>query len=461
MKKRIGILFLVLVLAGGAGAGIWYFRFRGNTGSSSEDAVFVDSVGVITGLSASDGTLNRFSGVIEPQKTVSVQIASGMTVKETYVTVGQEVKVGDKLFAYDTEDAQDSITQLEIDIENEEISIESAEAQITQLEKERDKVSGDEKLSYTTQIMTTQNSIKRSEYTIKSKQAEMESLKKQIANAVVTSEQQGVIKTINSSLASSDTESDMSDYSSTEDSSAYITIMATGDYLVKGKINEQNMSQIMEGEPVIVHSRVDESLTWKGTISSIDKDNSSTNQSSSYYYSDNSSMTSSSTYPFYVELESSDGLMLGQHVYIVMDEGQEDDRDGMWLEDYYFITDEDGAVTPYVWAADANDRLEKRKITFGDYDDELMMYEIVDGLTVDDYIAFPGDDLEEGLPVTRNVDQVSSYSDDDYLDDSYYDDSYYDDEYDDDSYEGLGIEGAFMDAYDDVDFGEDWIEDEE
>ncbi len=36
--------------------------------------------------------------------------------------------------------------------------------------------------------------------------------------------------------------------------------------------------------------------------------------------------TSSSTYPFYVTLDSSDGLMLGQHVYIEMDEGQEERR---------------------------------------------------------------------------------------------------------------------------------------
>lgn len=455
MKKRIGIILLVLVLAAGAGAGIWYFKFRGNgSRASSDDAVFVDSVGAITGLSSVNGTLNRFSGVIEPQKTVKVQLASGMKVKETYVSVGQEVQVGTKLFAYDTEEAQDSITQLEIDIENEDISIESAQAQIKQLEKEREKVSGDEKLAYTTQIMTTENSIKRSEYTKKSKQAEMESLKKQIANAVVTSEQQGIIKSINDSQ-NTDSDSDLMDMTSSEDNSAFITIMATGEYRVKGKINEQNMAQIMEGAPVIVHSRVDESLTWRGTLTSIDKDNSSTNQSSGYYWgSSDSSLSNSSTYPFYVDLESSEGLMLGQHVYIVMDEGQEDERDGMWLYDAYLIADEEGSVTPYVWAAGKNDRLEKREVTLGEYDEELGQYEILDGLTVDDYIAFPDDGLEEGRAVTRNIDQVGGMNDgyeddwgDTYMEggsvddwgDSYIDDSYeggWDDEYlDGDSYE--------------------------
>ncbi len=418
MKKKAGIFLLILILAGGAAGGIWYFKFRGGIGTqSSEESVFADSVGMITGLTA-NGTQNRFSGVVEPQKTIKVELNSGMKVKETYVSVGDEVDVGTKLFSYDTDEAQDSITQLEIDIENSDISIESAQAQIKQLEKERSKASADEQLSYTTQIMTTENSIKRSEYEKKSKQAEMESLKKQIANAVVKSEQKGVIKSINNP----DDSGSASSMDSSEDSSAFITIMATGDYRVKGQINEQNMMQITEGAPVIVHSRVDESLTWSGTLTAIDRENGSSNQSAGMYYgSGDSSMTNSTLYPFYVDLDSSEGLMLGQHVYIVMDEGQEDLPDGMWLDEYYLITDEDGNVTPYVWAANEKDRLEKRKVTLGTYDEDLMKYEILDGLSEDDYIAFPAEELSEGMTVTRNTDQLSE-SMDSYEDDMEYDD---------------------------------------
>ena len=405
MKKKAGIVLLVLILAGGAAGGIWYFKYRGGTGAeSSEESVFADSVGMITGLTA-NGTQNRFSGVVEPQKTIKVELNSGMKVKETFVSVGDEVEVGTKLFSYDTDEAQDSITQLEIDIENADISIESSRAQIKQLEKERSKASADEQLSYTTQIMTTENSIKRSEYEKKSKQAEMESLKRQIANAVVKSEQKGVIKSINNPNSDSGS---MSSMDSSEDSSAFITIMATGDYRVKGQINEQNMMQITEGAPVIVHSRVDESLTWKGTLTAIDRENGSSSQSSGMFYGESdSSMTSSTSYPFYVDLDSSEGLMLGQHVYIVMDEGQEDIPDGMWLDEYYLITDEDGYVTPYVWAVNDKDRLEKREVTLGEYQEDLMKYEILDGLTEEDYIAFPTEELSEGMAVSKNTDQLS------------------------------------------------------
>lgn len=238
MKKKTGIAIAVIVVAAGAGAGAWY-HFKGSTGAgtTSADAVFVDSVGTITGLTGSDGLFSKFSGVVEPQKTEKIEVASGLKVKKAYVSVGDEVQVGTKLFSYDTDDAQDSITQLEIDIENYEISIKSYNSQVAQLEKERAKVSDNEKLSYTTQIMTTQNSIKRAEYEMKSKQAEMESLKKQIANADVTSPIQGIIKTINNS-ASGDDNSDTSSGldSGNGDNSAYMTIMATGNTGLKGKL---------------------------------------------------------------------------------------------------------------------------------------------------------------------------------------------------------------------------------
>ena len=450
MKKKAGIAVAVVVVAAGAGVGIWH-HFGAEKGSgSTSNAVFVDSVGTITGLTGSGGLFSKYSGVVEPQKTEKIQLTSGLTVKKNYVSVGDEVQVGTKLFSYDTDDAQDKITQLEIDIENYEISIKSSESQVAQLEKERAKVKDDEKLSYTTQIMTTQNNIKRYQYEMKSKQAEMENLKKQIANADVTSPIQGIIKSISSNTGgddSSDTSSSMN--SDNEDSSAYMTIMATGEYRIKGKINEQNMSEISEGMDMIVYSRVDETQTWKGTLTTIDKESNSSNSNSSYSFGDSgdSSMTSSSTYPFYVELDSSDGLMLGQHVYLMADNGQEDgeEEDGLWLEDYYFITDEDGAVTNYVWAVDANDKLEKREVSLGDFNDETFKYQILDGLTVDDYIAFPSDDCVEGAAVTRNAEDL--YDDTDDMDDG--DDGFTDlEDYEDGEDAGLTDLGDYEDGND-------------
>ena len=49
-----------------------------------------------------------------------------------------------------------------------------------------------------------------------------------------------------------------------------MTLLSTGHYRIKGTINEQNRTSLNEGDAVIVHSRVDENQTWKGTVSTID-----------------------------------------------------------------------------------------------------------------------------------------------------------------------------------------------
>ena len=95
MKKKTVLIALAVALAVVVGAGVWYFKFRGNSGSSSsENTVFVDSVSMIAGLGGGSGFTNRFSGVVEAQETVNVEVASGMKVAETYVSVGLEVQVG-------------------------------------------------------------------------------------------------------------------------------------------------------------------------------------------------------------------------------------------------------------------------------------------------------------------------------------------------------------------------------
>ena len=75
---------------------------------------------------------------------------------------------------------------------------------------------------------------------------------------------------------------------------------------------------------MIIRSRVDSSKTWKGTMGSIDMNNGTSDSDSSDMNMGMSStgsddQTSSTSYPFYVELDSSENLMLGQHVYIERD----------------------------------------------------------------------------------------------------------------------------------------------
>ena len=269
-------------------------------------------------------------------------------------------------------------------------------------------------------------------------------------NATVYAEMAGIIQKI--------ADPNQTDYSysySDSNESAYITILALGDYRIKGSVNEQNLKNLDTGMPVIVYSRVDSSLTWKGTISEINTDNKEDNsQESNYYYYGESA--GSSSYSFYVELENSEGLILGQHVYMEADAGQNDQKDGLWLEEYYILQEDEKA---YVWLANSSNVIEKYEITLGDYDGELMEYEVTDGLDGEDYIAFPTDDMEEGLPVIYN--DYSSAADDlmsgdDYSDmESYEDWGAYDD-MDQDLAFGDGEYGSGEDLeWDDSEYEED------
>lgn len=139
-------------------------------------------------------------------------------------------------------------------------------------------------------------------------------------------------------------------------------------------------------------------------MTAVDLENPNSNQNNDYYSSDSSGENSSS-YPFYVDLDSVEGLMLGQHVYIEMDYGQTETKEGIWLEQYYIEMEEE---EPFVWAANDRDRIEKRKVTLGEYDEDLMKYEVVDGLTKDDYIAFPDVTVEEGAVAEKNIENMSS-----------------------------------------------------
>ena len=172
------------------------------------------------------------------------------------------------------------------------------------------------------------------------------------------------------------------------------------DYRVPGPLDEQRLysSGLSEGMQVIIRSRADETVTWTGSIKTIDTENPQSNNNNDY--SDSSSDNSASKYPFYIQLDSSDGLMLGQHVYIEPDYGQGDVKTGLWLDASYVLED-DGT---YVWALDSRGRLEKRQVEIGDRDDDLYLVQIASGLSDDDYIVWPSDDLYVGMKVTKYED---------------------------------------------------------
>lgn len=361
------VIFLVINLAG-----------KGTTAVAGKAYVkALDSVN-----SADLTSLNRFSGKVETQKTENVKFDTSMTLGECYVQKEQHVEKGDKLFAYDTQSLQIEVQQKQLEIEKLNTTISNDNAQITTLTAQMNKAAASEQIEFSSQILELQAEVAQSEYSIKVAQSEIDKKNKTIENSVVTAPISGTITELN-------------DISSTTDDTAYMVITADGEFRVKAKVSEQNIVDIQEGEKVLLRSRIDETKTWLGKVSSIEKQASSDQSDGGLY--DNSSSNTASSYTFYVELDSTDGLMLGQHLTIEKYIGQDELGDGIWLTSGWIVKDSD---TSYVWASSAIDgKLEKRQVVLGEYKEEADIYKIESGLADTDFIAWPDDDYKEGMAV--------------------------------------------------------------
>lgn len=425
-KKGIIILIVVLLVLAGAAGAIYYVLH--NKKASSEELVYATKISDLNG--GYDLTESRYMGTVESQEVKGVNRDSDKKVKELYVKEEQEVKAGDVLFEYDTESMELQLRQLELELTSINNNITTYNQQIASLTTEKAAAGPDEQLSYSAQIQNLQAQVNQANYDASAKQLEIDRQKLSMENTKVVAPMDGIIKSINESNStngSSDDDSynDSSSGSSSDSTSnAYITIMAKGDYRIKATASELTVRSMSEGQSMIVRSRVDDS-TWTGTITKIDLEHPDNGNSNDYYYGN--SGTTATKYPFYISLDSTDGLMLGQHVYVEMDYGQGDVKSGLWLDEYYIMQEEDGA---YVWAEDAKGYIEKRKVELGEYDENMMRYEILSGLTEDDYIAYPEDRVKEGMKVTHNYEDVMTDDtgiDDGNVDDGMMDDGSYDD----------------------------------
>ncbi len=372
---------------------------------ASGDAVSVQQVAQIAGTGAV-GLADRYAGKVVAGQTADVQRDSNKTVQETYVKVGDMVREGDPLFAYDMEKMELDLEKLNLDKEGYENTIAAANSTIAELEKERDKAKEGDKLSYTLEIDSRRNEIREAQYNISTKEREIASMEASMEDAVVYAPISGRVMTVDESGSSY---SDPYNYYGGGDTSGnssigYITVTDVTRLRVQGNINEMNAYALTEGMAMRIRSRVDSERTWTGSLSGIDWENPVKNDNNGMVYvssSGSDEMTQSSKYPFYIELDNTDGLILGQHVYIEPDTGEEEDAApaGPMVPMYYIAYEEDG--TAYVWAEGSGEKLEKRTVTLGTMDEMTGAYEITEGLTEDDYIAFPEEGLEEGQPTER------------------------------------------------------------
>lgn len=387
-KKKIGIITGVVVgVAAVVGAGA-FFATQMTSGGDSENRVYVEQVSSIINVNA--GMTNRYNGVVESQDTYEVNVNSERQIEKIHVEVGQEINEGQTLVTYDVSDQQLKIDQANLEVESITNEINNHNVQLILKTQEFLSAPEYERVYLNAEIQGINNSITQCQLDLQSKQLEIEKYQKQMTDVAVVSERAGIVKEINPKGVDAN-----------GNAAPFMTIMQSGEYRVKGSIDEQNIWTIAEGQPVLIRSRVDENKTWNGAIALIDMEN--PEQNNNNYYGGEQGITASK-YPFYIELETAEGLILGQHVYIELDFGQKEEKEGIWLTSSYIVQEEDEV---FVWASNSRNRLEKRKVELGEYDTDMDQYQIVSGLTEEDYIAWPMYGLYEG--VTTVADMAEQY----------------------------------------------------
>lgn len=373
MKKKTKIIILISACLLIVVIGIYYLFPK----ESSNGNIYVQKVSTIIGSSYTE---NRYSGVVESSETVDINQDGNKSITDMYVKEGQKVSKGDKLFSYDTTEAANSIAQKKLDIEAQNNEITAQNNTIEDYKAELNK--GGDKVEIQARINDASYAIRQAQNTIKATQTEIDQLNKQIENSTVLSTIDGIIKEVNKDGGTDES----------GNQKPLVSITQTTDFRVKSSISE--MGTISEGTSVIVRSRVNEDQIYKGTVTKVETEPQS-NSNNNFYGADSSE--SASKYPFYVSLDNNKGLMLGQHVYIEVDNGQSTKKKGIWLDASFIVSDDNG--NSYVWVSERG-KLKKRKVELGKTDEETYTTKIKSGLNVDDYIAWADDSYSEGMKTT-------------------------------------------------------------
>lgn len=367
---------------------------------TEKPSTVVESVSAITGLSTS-GIPARMPGIVVSQGTKEIYKADDRKIRECRVSQGDKVKKGDVLFVYDTDEMKLKIDKGVLEIEKMKQELDGYKKKIETLKKEKQKKGKQNSGSYDIEIKELELDITAQEFQIEQKIKDQASLTESMGDPVVVSPVDGFIKKINASDSS-----DSDDLADTTSSDAYIIIEEAGNYRIKGKAAGNDLLQ-RAADPetkVKIISRIDPEKTWEGKLQAEGSDGAA--QNNAVVNADDTEDTEDTDTDgensyFYVSLDNSEGLMMGQHVILEWAESSGNEKKGIPLSSVYLeIHDKDY----YCWAESKDGTLERRKLTVGSYYEDEDVYEILSGLELTDYIAVYDESLQEGAAVIHSED---------------------------------------------------------
>ena len=223
-----------------------------------------------------------------------------------------------------------------------------------------------------------QQEIRDEETQLKVERLKLKKLELELSTGIVTAQLDGVVK-------SAATEEE-----ARSDGRPVVTVSAGGAWQISAYVGELDLEDIRIGAEVSVESWMDQGGVFEGRVAAISSD-----PVSGGWYGGNGN-PNVSYYPVTVEVDADATLQNGDYVAVTFN--TDTGSSGLYLE-APFIRKEGGKS--YVYAMDENERLEKREIRTGKvYWGSTV--EIVDGLTQEDYIAFPyGKDVRVGAKAVQ------------------------------------------------------------
>ena len=177
----------------------------------------------------------------------------------------------------------------------------------------------------------------------------------------------------------------------------FLKISGGGGFYVQGYVSELSKDDLQPGQEVTVNDW-NTGLVHTGTIQSVG-DYPSSNGSWSGMGNPNSSY-----YPFTVYVDENADLQEGRYVSIMYSSAEA--QHGLYLENFMIRTEQGRS---FVYVLGSNGKLEKRfvstgKSLWGNYT------EILDGITAEDYLAFPyGKQVKDGAPAVASEDLSQLY----------------------------------------------------
>ncbi|MBR2695885.1 MAG: HlyD family efflux transporter periplasmic adaptor subunit [Parasporobacterium sp.] len=250
------------------------------------------------------GSVNRYAGVVVGSGETTIEKDESRTISSIQVSAGDTVSAGQVLFTYDGAKDQLAYDQAAIELEQMRLTLDSYGTQRSELESEKAAAPESEQLSYTIQIQELDTTIREESYNITLKEKEVANLQNSIGELEVKAPVSGKVQSINPEGGTDANGNPL----------PFMILVRTSTYRIKAYANEETISELQPGMKILVRSRTDTN-TWTGKIESIDYKKPSPAQGGDYDEADPDTSVSSK-YPVYVELDSSDGLMLGQHVFI-------------------------------------------------------------------------------------------------------------------------------------------------